>query len=32
MAEFGVDLAGQIDKLRREQRFGLGIIKLLYPG
>lgn len=32
MAEFGVDLAGQIDKLRREQRLGLGLIKLLYPG
>ncbi|MGK9174987.1 carboxylesterase/lipase family protein [Yokenella regensburgei] len=32
MAEFGVDLAGQIDKLRREQRLGFGIIKLLYPG
>lgn len=32
MAEFGVDLAGQIEKLRREQRFGLGMIKLLYPG
>lgn len=32
MAVFGVDLAGQIEKLRRERRFGLGIIKLLYPG
>jgi para-nitrobenzyl esterase len=32
MAEFGVDLAGQIDKLRREQRLGLGVIKLLYRG
>lgn len=32
MAEFGVDLAGQIEKLRREQRLGLGVIKLLYPG
>lgn len=29
---FGVDLAGQIDKLRRERRMGLGLIKLLYPG
>lgn len=32
MAEFGVDLAGEVDKLRREQRLGLGIIKLLYRG
>ncbi|MEX3021084.1 carboxylesterase/lipase family protein [Kluyvera sp. STS39-E] len=32
MAVFGVDLAGQIEKLRRERRFGLGLIKLLYPG
>jgi len=32
MAEFGVDLAGEIDKLRREQRLGLGLIKLLYRG
>ncbi|QMI05232.1 carboxylesterase/lipase family protein [Citrobacter sp. RHB25-C09] len=32
MAVFGVDLAGQIAKIRREQRLGLGIIKLLYPG
>ena len=24
MAEFGVDLAGQIEKMRREQRLGLG--------
>lgn len=32
MAEFGVDLAGQIEKMRREQRLGLGLIKLLYPG
>ncbi len=31
MAEFGVDLAGQIEKLRREQRLGLGLIRLLYP-
>jgi para-nitrobenzyl esterase len=29
---FGIDLAGQIQKLRRERRFGLGLIKLLYPG
>ncbi|MXG35571.1 carboxylesterase family protein, partial [Escherichia coli] len=32
MAVFGVDLAGQIQKLRQERRFGLGLIKLLYPG
>lgn len=32
MAVFGVDIAGQIQKLRRERRFGLGLIKLLYPG
>ena len=32
MSVFGVDLAGQIQKLRRERRFGLGLIKLLYPG
>ena len=32
MAVFGVDLAGQIQKLRRERRLGLGLIKLLYPG
>lgn len=32
MAVFGVDLAGQIQKLRKERRFGLGLIKLLYPG
>lgn len=32
MAEFGVDLTGEIDKLRREQRLGLGVIKLLYHG
>lgn len=32
MAVFGIDLAGQIQKLRRERRFGLGVIKLLYPG
>lgn len=32
MAVFGVDLAGQIEKLRRERRLGLGLIKLLYPG
>ncbi|POT55242.1 carboxylesterase [Citrobacter amalonaticus] len=32
MAVFGVDLAEQIQKLRRERRFGLGLIKLLYPG
>lgn len=32
MAVFGVDIAGQIQKLRRERRTGLGLIKLLYPG
>nr|WP_318381638.1 carboxylesterase/lipase family protein [uncultured Enterobacter sp.] len=32
MGVFGVDLAGQIRKLRRERRVGLGLIKLLYPG
>ncbi len=32
MAVFGVDLAGQIQKLRQERRLGLGLIKLLYPG
>jgi len=32
MAVFGIDLAGQIQKLRRERRLGLGLIKLLYPG
>ena len=31
MAVFGVDIAGQIQKLRRERRLGLGLIKLLYP-
>ncbi|WP_297196041.1 carboxylesterase/lipase family protein [uncultured Pluralibacter sp.] len=32
MAVFGVDLAGEIRKLRQRQRLGLGIIRLLYPG
>lgn len=32
MAVFGVDLAGKIEKLRRERRLGLGLIRLLYPG
>ena len=32
MAVFGIDLAGQIQKLRRERRLGLGLIRLLYPG
>ncbi|UNB78273.1 hypothetical protein MJK72_16060 [Klebsiella pneumoniae] len=32
MAVFGVDIAGQIQKLRRERRLGLGPIKLPYPG
>lgn len=29
---FGVSLEAQIQKLRREKRLGLGLIKLLYPG
>lgn len=29
---FGIDLAEQIELLRRERRFGLGLIRLLYPG
>ena len=29
MAVFGVDIAGQIQKLRRERRLGLGRIRLL---
>jgi para-nitrobenzyl esterase len=29
MAVFGVDIAGQIQKLRRERRFGLGLIAAL---
>lgn len=32
MAVFGVSLAGEIEKLRRTRRLGLGLIKLLYPG
>ncbi|MCT4703762.1 carboxylesterase/lipase family protein [Enterobacteriaceae bacterium H20N1] len=32
LSYFGIDLAGQIELLRREKRFGLGLIKLLYPG
>lgn len=32
MPEFGVDLAEEIRKLRRQRRFGLALIKLLYPG
>lgn len=32
MTVFGVDLAEQIQKLRRERRLGFGLIKLLYPG
>ncbi len=32
LSYFGIDLAGQIERLRREKRFGLGLIKLLYPG
>jgi len=32
MSVFGVDLVEQVQKLRRESRLGLGLIKLLYPG
>ncbi len=32
MAWFGVDLAGQVRRLRNQQRLGLGVIRLLYPG
>lgn len=32
LAVFGVDIAGQIQKMRRERRVGLGLIRLLYPG
>ncbi|PUW07752.1 carboxylesterase, partial [Cronobacter sakazakii] len=32
LAYFGVNLEEQIRKLRRERRFGLGLIRLLYPG
>lgn len=32
MGMFGVDLAGQIQRLRKQRRLGLGLIKLLYPG
>jgi para-nitrobenzyl esterase len=32
LSYFGIDLAGQIELLRRERRFGLGLIRLLYPG
>lgn len=32
LAYFGVSLEAQIQKLRREKRLGLGLIKLLYPG
>lgn len=32
MAVFGVDLAGEVRKLRRRRRLGLGLIRLLYPG
>lgn len=31
LAVFGVDIAGQIQKMRRERRVGLGLIRLLYP-
>ncbi|BDH45985.1 carboxylic ester hydrolase [Salmonella enterica subsp. enterica serovar Choleraesuis] len=31
MAWFGMDLAEQIQRLRREQRLGLALIRLLYP-
>lgn len=32
LSYFGIDPAGQVELLRREKRFGLGLIKLLYPG
>lgn len=32
LSYFGIDPAGQVELLRRERRFGLGLIKLLYPG
>lgn len=32
LSYFGIDLAGQIELLRREKRLGLGLIRLLYPG
>lgn len=32
MAWFGVDLEAQIQRMRRERRLGLGLIRLLYPG
>lgn len=32
LSYFGIDPAGQVALLRRERRFGLGLIKLLYPG
>lgn len=32
LAVFGIDIAGQIQKLRRERRVGLGLIRLLYNG
>ena len=32
LAYFGVSLEAQIARLRRERRFGLGLIRLLYPG
>ena len=32
LAVFGVDIAGQIQKMRRARRVGLGLIRLLYPG
>lgn len=32
MEVFGVDVAQEIQKLRRDRRLGLGLIKLLYPG
>lgn len=32
MPVFGVDLEAQIQRMRRESRLGLGLIKMLYPG
>ncbi|MEA1064977.1 carboxylesterase/lipase family protein [Erwinia sp. HR93] len=29
---FGIDLAQQIQRMRRERRLGLGLIRMLYPG
>lgn len=32
MAWFGVDLAAQVRRMRQQQRLGLALIRLLYPG